>query len=148
MSSVETSLSVGVIAAIPPFTVWVISKQFFKEIGKILVPEKTAEAFIRIKFNQGSKRFYDEYDSDYQEYLNDLDEKFFVHILNVLSGVVTAVFLLIFSLLEYSQYGYLGVLAALGLAACTVYALSIVSYKRMHELIEYSVQRSKVSNEA
>jgi len=76
-STLDRSISAGLIAVIPPFLVWGTTKQFYKKWTKIFATEKVAEAFVRIKFHQGSKRFYNEYNDGVQEELDDLDEKFF-----------------------------------------------------------------------
>ncbi|WP_276410804.1 hypothetical protein [Haloarcula halobia] len=63
-STFDRSVSAGIIAVIPPFMVWGAAKQFYKKWAKIFATEKVAEAFVRIKFHQGSKRFYNEYSEE------------------------------------------------------------------------------------
>jgi hypothetical protein len=147
-STVNRSVSAGIIAIIPPFVVWGAAKQFHKKWAKIFATEKVAEAFLRIKFHQGSKRFYNEYSDEVQQELDELDEKFFIQIVNILSGIVITTTIPVFAIIEFSEFGYTGVIIGLGLAAVTAYGLGVASYKKMNEVLEYSTQIAKVTDEA
>lgn len=146
--SLRRSFIVGVIALVPPFVVWAVSKQFNKKLVRLLATEKVAEVFVRIKFHQGSKRFFNEYDDEIQEGLNDLDEKFHNQVVNFLSGAVITVALVMFAVVELPELGYLGAAGLLAVSAATAYVLGVASFRKMNELLEYSVQVSKVTNEA
>jgi hypothetical protein len=147
-STFDRSVSAGIIAVIPPFMVWGAAKQFYKKWPKIFATEKVAEAFVRIKFHQGSKRFYNKYSDEVQEELDDLDEKFFNQIVNILSGIVITAAIPVFAVLKFGEFGYTGIVAGFGLAAVFGYGLSIASYRKMNEVLEYSTQVAKVTDEA
>lgn len=145
---VEHSTAVAAVAVIPPFAVWAVSKQFNKQLVRLIAEEKVAEAYVQIKFNQGAKEFYSGYDEDFQQELDDLDEKFHYQVINVLSGVVIASTAPILTLVEFSEFGYLGIAVGVGVSAAVGYGLGFASYRKMMEILDYSTRVSKVTNEA
>jgi len=145
---INSSAPVVAVAVIPPFAVWTVSKQFNKQLVKVMAEEKVAEAYGQIKCQQGSKEFYNEYSEDVREELNDLDEKFHYQVVNILSGSVIAATAPILAIIEFSDFGYLGVTGGLGVAFVVGYTLGVASYRRMMEILDYSTRISKVTNEA
>ena len=145
---ISSSASVVAVAVIPPFAVWTVSKQFNKQLVRLIAEEKVAEAYVQIKFHQGSKEFYNEYSEDVRDELDDLDEKFHYQVVNILSGSVIAATIPILAIIEFSNFGYLGVAGSLGMSLVVGYTLGVASYRRMMEILDYSTRISKVTNEA
>lgn len=143
----ESSSLIAAIAVIPSFTVWTISKQFNKRLVKLVAEEKVAEAYVQIKFQQGTKDFYNDYDEAVRQELDDLDEKFHYQIINILSGVVIASTAPIFSVIEFGEFGYAGFSVGIGVALIVGYTLGIASYRKMMEILDYSTRVTKTTNE-
>jgi hypothetical protein len=144
----ESSSLIAAVAVIPSFTVWTISKQFNKRLVKLVAEEKVAEAYVQIKFQQGTKEFYNDYDEAVRQELDDLDEKFHYQIINILSGVVIASTAPIFSVIEFRKFGYVGFGVGIGVALIVGYTLGIASYRKMMEILDYSTRVTKTTNEA
>lgn len=145
---INQSTAIAALAVIPPFIVLTITKQFNKRLVKLIAEEKVAEAFIQLKVNQGSKEFYNEYDEDVRQELDNLDEKFYYQVVNILSGLVIAVTAPVLSIVEFAEFGYVGLVGSLGVALVVGYTLGVASYRRMMEILDYSTRISKVTNEA
>lgn len=144
---VTNGTTVAAVAVVPSFVVWTVAKQFNKRLVKLIAEEKVAEAYIQIKFSQGSKEFYSEYDEGLQQELDNLDEKFHYQVINILSGAVIAVTAPILALVEFATFGYAGIIAGLVVSVAGGYILGVASYRRMMELLDYSTRISKVTNE-
>lgn len=144
----DNSASVVAVAVIPPFTIWTVSKQFNKRLVKLIAEEKVAESYVQIKFYQGSEEFYREYDEDVREALDDMDEKFHHQIVNILSGTFIALTAPLLAIIEFSEFGYVGVAGGLGISLAVGYVLGVASYRRIKEILDYSVRASKGTNEA
>lgn len=144
---VDNTTAVAVVAVIPAFVIWTISKQFNKQLVRLIAEEKVAEAYVQIKYHQGSKEFYSEYDSDTQQELNKLDEKFYHQIINILSGIIIAVTIPVLAIIEFAVFGILGIVVSIAVAGAVGYTLGFASYRRMMEILDYSVRVSKVTNE-
>lgn len=145
---IENGAVIAAVAVIPPFTVWTISKQFNKRLVKLFAEEKVAEAYVQIKFQQGSKEFYNDYDESIKQELDELDEKFHYQLVNVLSGVVIATTVPVLTVIEYAEFGYVGLGVGIGVALIIGYTLGIASYRRMVEILDYSTRVTKAINEA
>jgi hypothetical protein len=145
---IERGAVIAAVAVIPSFTVWTISKQFNKRLVKLLAEEKVAEAYVQIKFQQGSKEFYNDYDEGIRQELNDLDEKFHYQIINILSGGAIAVTAPLLMIIEFTEFGYIGLGAGIGVALIVGYTLGIASYRKMMEILDYSTRVTKATNEA
>jgi hypothetical protein len=147
VGSANHGAAVAAVAVIPPFTVWTLSKQFNKRLTKLIAEKKVAEAYVQIKYHQGTKEFYNEYDTDLQQELDNLDEKFHYQIINILSGAVIAVTLPVLAAIEFDKFGYAGLGVGIGVALIVGYTLGVASYRKMMEILDYSTRISKVSNE-
>jgi len=145
--SIESGAVIAAVAVIPPFTIWTISKQFNKRLVKLVAEEKVAEAYIQIKFQQGSKEFYNDYNSGIKQELDDLDEKFHYQLINILSGIALAAMIPILAIIEYPEFGYVGLSVGIGVALVVGYTLGITSYRRMMEILDYSTRVTKTTNE-
>jgi hypothetical protein len=144
---IDSGASVAAVAVIAPFIVWTASKQFNKQLVKLIAEEKVAEAYIQIKFHQGSKEFYNEYSEDIREELDNLDKKFHYQVVNILSGTVIATTAPILAIIEFAKFGYFGVVFGLGVSLVVGYALGVASYRKIIEILDYSTRISKVTNE-
>ena len=144
---IESSAVIAAVAVIPPFTVWTISKQFNRRLVKLFAEEKVAEAYVQIKFQQGSKEFYNDYDEELKQELDELDAKFHYQLINILSGVVIATTTPVLTLIEYAEFGYVGLGVGIGVALIIGYTLGIASYRRMMEILDYSTRVTKPTNE-
>lgn len=145
---IESGAIIAAVAVIPPFAVWTVSKQFNKRLVRLVAEEKVAEAYVQIKFQQGSKEFYNDYDESIRQELDDLDEKFHYQIINILSGGVIAVTVPVLTLIEFGELGYTGLGAGMGVALIVGYTLGIASYRKMMEILDYSTRITKATNEA
>lgn len=145
---VSSGAIVTAVAAIPPFAVWTVSKQFNKRLVKLIAEEKVAEAYVQIKYHQGSKEFYNEYDEDVKQELDDLDEKFHCQVINILSGTAIAATAPVLALVEYSEFGYLGIVVGFGTSVVVGYTLGVASYRKIMEILDYSTRVTKVKDEA
>ena len=142
---IENGAVIAAVSVLPPFTIWTISKQFNKRLVKLVAEEKVAEAYIQIKFQQGSKEFYSDYDEGVRQELDDLDEKFHYQMVNILSGGVIATTA---PVLMFIEFGYIGLGAGVGVALIVGYTLGIASYRKMMEILDYSTRVTKATNEA
>lgn len=145
---IKNGPAIAAVAVVLPFTIWMISKQFNKRLVKLFAEEKVAEAYVQIKFQQGSKEFYNDYDEGTKQELDDLDEKFHYQLINILSGVVIATTAPVLTIIEYAEFGYAGVGVGIGVAIIVGYTLGIASYRKMMEILDYSTRVTKATNEA
>lgn len=128
------------VAAIPSLLVWTMARQFNDEVVKFIAGEKVTEAYVRIKYHQGDKRFYVDYDGDLQKALDELDKKFHQEAVNILSGVAIIALGLGVTIIEFSRFGLWSLSVVLGTLLFAGVVLVLPSYRRLNEILEHAVR--------
>lgn len=139
----QSKTAIVLVAIIPPYLVWTIAKQYSDELAKLIAEEKIAEAYVQIKNNQGASRFYVDYDSDLQQELNELDQKFHLEAVNILSSIVLVGLAAVFTVIEFGQFGKLVLFVLIAVVLFGIVVLLWPSYRRLDKILHHAVRVSE-----